>query len=193
MKKHQKNRIWVFLWWLFLIGLFAIIGLQQTKFELQKKQTKDSYLQTKFFSNVGTIQTISSTLEEIEWNLTIPKIQVNQIIQEGTEPEVLQKAIGHFRETPSWKGNIGLAAHNRNGGKAGFFRDLFRLEEGDEIIYTKEGESRTYFVKSNDIIAETDWSVLSPTEENQITLITCEEGRREYRRCIQACEKEEIK
>ncbi len=191
LKKHQKNHFWIFLWWLFL-SVFAIILIEnQTKFTLQKQN--ENYLQNEFFSQTGTIQTISNQTEESEWNLSIPKIQVDQKILEGTSQEVLKEAIGHFSETTSWEGNVGLAAHNRNGGKAGFFGDLFKLETGDEIIYTKNGQSRTYQVVRNDIIAETDWSSLETTTENQITLITCEAGMREYRRCVQAYEKEEIK
>jgi len=153
---------------------------------------KDS--QTQFFSNPGTIQTFSSRQENLtEWYLTIPKIQLNQKIQEGTSQEVLKNAIGHFSETSLWEGNVGLAAHNRNGGEAGFFRDLVLLETGDEIIYTKGGNSRIYKVVSNQVIVETDWSSLSPTKENQITLITCVEGMPEYRRCVIAYQKEEIK
>jgi len=45
-------------------------------------------------------------------------------------------------------------------------------------------------VVENTVIIETDWSKLEPTKENRLTLITCEEGLYEYRRCIQAIEKE---
>ena len=43
-------------------------------------------------------------------------------------------------------------------------------------------------VAVKEIIDEEDWSYLQETEDNRITLITCEENREEYRRCIQALE-----
>ena len=86
LKKHQKNHFWIFLWWLFL-SVFAIILIEnQTKFTLQKQN--ENYLQNEFFSQTGTIQTISNQTEESEWNLSIPKIQVDQKILEGTSQEV---------------------------------------------------------------------------------------------------------
>ena len=43
---------------------------------------------------------------------------------------------------------------------------------------------RRYIVCDNKIIKETDIEILKDTKENVITLITCEKGKREYRRCI---------
>ena len=41
------------------------------------------------------------------------------------------------------------------------------------------------------IIKDTEWEYLDNTEENMLTLITCVENEPEYRRCVQAVEKEE--
>ena len=54
-------------------------------------------------------------------------------------------------------------------------------------LYTTNGK-KVYRVQTNKVIKETDWSYLENTKDNRITLITCEENRREYRRCIQAVE-----
>ena len=78
-----------------------------------------------------------------------------------------------------------LAGHNR-GYQCNFFQKIKNLKLGDEIIYcTKQGR-RIYQVQTNQIILETDWSYIEETRDNRITLITCEESRGEYRRCIQA-------
>ena len=37
-------------------------------------------------------------------------------------------------------------------------------------------------------IYETDWSLLEPTEENKLTLITCITNKRPQRLCVQATE-----
>jgi len=80
-----------------------------------------------------------------------------------------------------------LAAHNR-GYQCNFFQEIKTLKKGDEIIYTTTNGKKVYRVQTNKIIKETDWSYLKETDNNRITLITCEENRREYRRCVQAVE-----
>ena len=66
------------------------------------------------------------------------------------------------------------------------------MQEGDEITYTYHDIERTYMVTKHEIIENTDWSNLEPTEENTITLITCVENEPEYRRCIQGIEKKRM-
>lgn len=122
-----------------------------------------------------------------EWKIEIPKINLVANIAEGTTEEILNKYVGHFSETSSLKGNVGLAAHNR-GYEVNYFARIKELETGDEIIYTYNGEFIKYIVKTTEIIKETDWSYLENTENNRITLITCVEDLPEYRRCIQGIE-----
>lgn len=120
-----------------------------------------------------------------KWRIEIPKISLNAHIEEGTTQEILIKAIGHFENTEKWNGNVCLAAHNR-GYMCNFFQKVKNLKVGDEIIYhTKQGK-KIYKVQTNKIILETDWKYISQTKDNRITLVTCEENRGEYRRCIQA-------
>lgn len=123
------------------------------------------------------------------WKLKIEKIGLEAEISEGTEKETLEKYIGHFVETQKEKGNIGLAGHNR-GYKINYFQNLKLLEKGDEIVYTYNNYTNTYEVTKIKIIKDTEWEYLENTEENMLTLITCVENEPEYRRCIQAIEKE---
>ena len=73
-----------------------------------------------------------------------------------------------------------------------YFANIKDLTQGDEIFYTVNNIKKKYIVNIKTIISETDWSMLKNTDENKITLITCLENEPEYRRCIQAVEKEEI-
>lgn len=123
------------------------------------------------------------------WKLKIEKIGLEAEIAEGTEAETLNKYIGHFVETQKEKGNIGLAGHNR-GYQVNYFQNLKLLEKGDEIVYTHNNYTNTYEVTKIRIIKDTEWNYLENTEENMLTLITCVENEPEYRRCIQAIEKE---
>lgn len=125
--------------------------------------------------------------EEITWYLEIPNINLKADISEGTSKEIMDDYIGHFEETSKFSGNIGLAAHNR-GYKNNYFENLKSLKEDDRIYYYYHGENIEYQVINNFIIEDTDWSVLSETDENIITLITCVENEPNYRRCVQAKE-----
>lgn len=125
-----------------------------------------------------------------EWQLEIPTIELKAPIEEGTTKEVMDKYIGHFEETSKNNGNIGLVAHNR-GFENNYFANIKKLKKGDTIIYYCNGEKREYQVEIVTIIKDTDWSYLEETEDNTITLITCVEGQREYRRCIQGKERNE--
>jgi len=48
-----------------------------------------------------------------EWQVEIPSIGLAAPIAEGTTQEIMREYVGHFEHTSLWKGNIGLAAHNR--------------------------------------------------------------------------------
>ena len=126
--------------------------------------------------------------KESVWELEIPKIDLNAEISEGTTEEVMNEYIGHFENTNTWNGNVGLAAHNR-GYPVNYFARLKELEYGDEIIYrTKEGE-KIYVVDLTTVINDTDWSYLEQTSDSKITLITCVENKPSLRRCVQGIEK----
>lgn len=124
---------------------------------------------------------------EAEWTIEIPSINLYAEVAEGTTKEVMDSYVGHFTETSTQEGNIGLAAHNR-GYKVNYFENLKKLDYGAEIIYKNKDFKKVYKVETIEIIKNTDWSYLEETEENTITLITCVENQPEYRRCIQGKE-----
>ena len=123
------------------------------------------------------------------WQLEIEEIKLKADIVEGTSKEILEDKIGHFTETQTENGNIGLAAHNR-GYKVNYFENLKKLKQGDKIKYIHNQYQQTYIVEENIIIKDTDWEKLENTEEDKLTLITCVENEPEYRRCVQAIKEE---
>lgn len=100
----------------------------------------------------------------------------------------MNEYVGHFEETETEYGNVGLAAHNR-GYSVNYFENLKKLKIGSEIIYKHEDFEMIYVVETIEIIDNTNWDYLKNTEENHITLITCVENEPKYRRCIQGVEK----
>ena len=121
---------------------------------------------------------------KVEWYIEIPRISLKAPITEGTTKEILDNYVGHFEESPSKKGNVCLAAHNR-GYKNNYFENLKKLKIGDEIFYKNNEYEEKYVVSKHEIIKDTDWVNLENTEEDKITLITCVENEHNYRRCIQ--------
>ena len=121
--------------------------------------------------------------------LTIESIGINEFpIKDGADLETIKTAIGHFAETPLWDGNVSFCAHNRD--YKYDFRNLKNIEEGDEIVYKTRFGTRTYQVSVIKAIAETDWTdIVSHSEVNQVTLMTCIEEEPTKRLLVQAVQK----
>lgn len=134
-------------------------------------------------SNISK-QLSTKSEEKVEWYIEISTISLKAPITEGTTKEILDNYVGHFEESPSKKGNVCLAAHNR-GYKNNYFENLKKLKIGDEIFYKNNEYEEKYIVSKHEIIKDTDWVNLENTEEDKITLITCVENEPNYRRCIQ--------
>lgn len=127
--------------------------------------------------------------ENIIGILEIPKLNIKAPIKEGTSENILREAIGHFSNSSFWNGNVSLASHNRGNYIAHYFDRINQLVKGDEIIYkTKFGERR-YKVEEIKEIKSTDWSIITQTSENIITLITCIKNKPNLRLCVKAVEK----
>lgn len=126
------------------------------------------------------------TNEDI-WQIEIPAIDLIAPITEGTSQEIMLEYVGHFENTSKYDGNIGLAAHNR-GYPINYFSRLKELKTEDIIIYKTKLGTKTYAIKTIEIIEDTDWSYLQETNDNRITLITCVENRPSQRLCVQGTE-----
>lgn len=176
MKEHNKSYVSI------VTLLIALVIFVQTNvltimiFELKGETNK-----------VETIQTKEEEENTKEWILKIPKINISANISEGTGEEVINNYIGHFTNTPYFDGNIGLIA-GCFGYKENYFAELEKLSEGDVILYQYGEQKKEYKVITNVVIDQKDWSYLSSTEENKLTLITGVIDEPEKRRCVQAIE-----
>lgn len=169
---------------IFMIFFFVYSSISLATISNDNLNSSIVYSQKIPIENKTQRQIVQANLSN-SWRIQIPKLNLDAHIEEGTTGEVLLRAVGHFENTSNWNGNVCLAGHNR-GYQCNFFQKIKNLKLGDEIIYcTKQGK-RIYQVQTNQVISETDWSYIEETKDNRITLITCEENRGEYRRCIQA-------
>ena len=170
--------------YIMLLIIFFVIQI------LMKQNTIETEINESIMEQQET-KLVETTIEKADiWQIEIPQISLIANIAEGTTKEVLNKYVGHFEQTQKEFGNIGLAAHNR-GYEVNYFQNLRLLKKGDEIKYKYNQFEKIYEVEKCRIIKDTEWKYLENTEDNMLTLITCVENQPEYRRCIQAVEKEE--
>ena len=118
--------------------------------------------------------------------LVIPSLSINMKAYEGTTSASMSRGVGHFPESSGWNGNVCLAGHNRSSAYAiGSIKDL-RI--GDTIRYTTVLGTRTYAVAFVGAISGNDWSYITATPDNRMTLITCLANQPSLRICVVAVE-----
>lgn len=106
-------------------------------------------------------------------NIKIPGINVFAPVVQGDGWEQLKKGVGQHQGTPNPgdNGNIVLSAHNDVFGE--IFRDLDKLNEGDEVILYTQQKAFTYVIRQTQIVEPTQVEVMAPTREPVVTLISC--------------------
>ncbi len=102
--------------------------------------------------------------------LRIPSIELEVPILEGVDEVTLNRAIGRIGGTAQLGevGNMGLAGH-----RDGFFRSLKDIQVGDVIHLDTLSDTYRYVVDDLSIITPDEISVLGPTSEQTLTLVTC--------------------
>lgn len=105
--------------------------------------------------------------------LAIPDIGLDAYVLEGTTPSVLNRGPGHFPGTPlpGENGNSAIAGHRTMYGHP--FNRLHELEPGDEIRTYTDGDSATYRVSAVEIHKPSDTYVAANTQDDRLTLTTC--------------------
>lgn len=107
--------------------------------------------------------------------IQIPRIKVDDIVVAGVGSSELQLGPGHFPDTvpPGHLGNAAIAGHRTTYGQP--FRNVDRLQPGDEIYATTREGSFTYRVTQTRIVSPSDYFVVFTTkpDEAQLTLVSC--------------------
>jgi LPXTG-site transpeptidase (sortase) family protein len=109
--------------------------------------------------------------------IRIPRCAVDEPIHQGVSDAALELGVGHFPASalPGALGNCALAAHGAPGLRHGApFERLGEVKTGDEVfVHDGSGRSVRYVVTSTQVVDEHDLSVLHPTKDSRLTLITC--------------------
>jgi sortase A len=107
-------------------------------------------------------------------HLDIPALgKIGVPIVEGDSWDQLKQGVGHHpgSANPGPRGNIVLSAHNDIYGE--LFRDLDRLQPGNEIIVYTATRKYRYLITIIRIVDPTQVSVLATTDRPTLTLISC--------------------
>ena len=102
--------------------------------------------------------------------IVIPRLNVSAVVREGVDARTLRRAVGHVTGTalPGERGNAALAAHRDT-----FFRPLKDVRSGDRILVETPAGRFEYVVRDSRVVEPTELSVLDPTPDRTLTLVTC--------------------
>lgn len=126
-------------------------------------------------------------IEIKEFYISIPKINVSAPIIpniDGSNEEIYLKAlengVAHFLNTalPGEGGNIFIFGHSsyylhKPGNYKTIFKNLNKLEKGDEIDIILNGKKYDYYVNEKKIIKPNQVEYLNQTNYEQLSLMTC--------------------
>jgi sortase A len=178
MPKQIPTRTQRFLGWaqrlLFMIGILALgyVGftvLDARSYQVDAKRSLESQIQVAEEHDVTLPKPIIKK-GDVLGRLDIPRLGVSVAILQGTNSRVLRLGVGHIESTPlpGEAGNIAIAGHRDT-----FFRELKDIHQNDEIqLQTATGLFR-YEVDWVKVVAPDEVSVLAPSTESALTLVTC--------------------
>ncbi len=151
---------------LLLVGaiLLVYVGVEYgSMFHEQSRLTREWQLQQQTPPAPGVAV---STLTR----LTIPKIDFDSVVVEGTDRKALLLGPGHMEETvaPGTSGNSVITGHRDT-----FFRHIYELTKGDSILVQRAGKTFEYRVTGTKVVEPDDMSVVRPSTDTRLTLITC--------------------
>lgn len=102
--------------------------------------------------------------------LDIPRLGLSVAVLQGTGSRMLRLGTGHIEGTalPGEAGNSGIVGHRDT-----FFRGLKDIRKRDEIQFQTPTGLFRYEVDWVKVVAPDDLSVLAPSTESELTLVTC--------------------
>jgi sortase A len=102
--------------------------------------------------------------------LSIPRIGLSAMVLHGSDAQTLRRGPGHLENTafPGEPGNVVIAGHRDS-----FFWMLQNIRLRDDIFFDTSDGPVQYRVTSVRLVNPRDVSVLAPTDDAVLTLITC--------------------
>jgi sortase A len=102
--------------------------------------------------------------------LSIPRLHAVLYVVEGDDNRDLKRGPGHLigSAMPGDAGNCVIAGHRDT-----HFRVLKNIQDGDEILLTRNGETWRYRVDELSVVSPDNLSPLQPSHRPVLNLITC--------------------
>jgi sortase A len=102
--------------------------------------------------------------------IVVPRVQMSAIVLHGSDARTLRRGPGHLEQTalPGEPGNVVIAGHRDS-----FFRPLRDVVVGDDIFLRTPHARFQYRVTSTRVVKPRDMSVVEPTADATLTLVTC--------------------
>ena len=105
--------------------------------------------------------------------IQIQAINVDAPVVQGDTWDQLKKGVGQHvgSADPGQAGNLVLSAHDDVFGE--IFRNLDRLQPGDQVLLFTAQQQYIYIVTSSQVVAPTQVDLMNPTSVPTLTLISC--------------------
>jgi sortase A len=102
--------------------------------------------------------------------ISIPRLHLSAIVEEGVDERTLSRAVGHIPGSalPGEIGNVAIAGHRDT-----FFQELKDLKPNDKIDFTTHSGRFHYTVESLTVVDPSDTSVLQSKGGKILTIVTC--------------------
>jgi sortase A len=169
---RSAKRQWPMLLLLIGVALLIYVGAQYGQMFWEQHQLESQWKsqQQRRAQQAANPGDTSAPVDDGLTRLSIPKIDFDAVVVEGTTRKKLLLGPGHMEETPApgTEGNSVITAHRDT-----FFRHIVELAKGDELVVQRNGKKYTYEVQSKRVVKPEDVSVIKPTKDSRITLITC--------------------
>lgn len=163
-----------------IVALIIVIGLIGLFGILRKKNEPVTLPKT-------TTQAIAQAVTYDDFHLLIPSLDINAPViadVDGTNKDAyfkaLQGGVAHYKNTskPGEGSNIFIFGHSSYyiwdpGLYKQIFKNIENIKVGDEINVWNNKKEYKYMVTETKIVEPTETSVLNPTKDEQLTLMTC--------------------
>ena len=152
-------------------GLLGYVGSDYWEMASSQKRLEAEWMRQAGSVSASGLSAQSPTrADQMLTRVLIPKIKLDAIVVEGVSSKQLSQGPGHLDRTamPGELGNAVITAHRDT-----FFRHIYELNQGDEITVLRNGRTFRFAVTGKKVVKPNDMSVLRPTPDAQLTLITC--------------------
>lgn len=167
--------------WLLLVGIICIFIYGYQISTLEQKQDTALAEATQKVENIDKLKKVMKTsnpnLDNFSANtgeafatLEIPKLDKELPVVEGTDPDSLDRGVGHLSNSvfPGQGEQILLSGHRDT-----VFRDFGELEIGDQFVVNMPYGTFIYEIRETEIVPEDDTSVIRDMGEEVLVVTTC--------------------